>query len=152
VLDDNIIKTDWCAQIRNLAERMCPCKHDELLFHAIQLVPHAVSRNSFFVRKQRAKSLLKVFCVIDGDICISRPRRTRRSCMQNCVEEMKAHGISNPLDHMRPSSAATYRPILQKLGWIAVQPNGRWQWTGPPDADYRTAVRANHTRSKEPTE
>jgi hypothetical protein len=67
--------------------------------------------------------------------------------MRNCVEEMKTRGISDPCDHMRLRSAMTYQAVLQKLGWIEVQPNRQWKWTGPPNADYRDAVKANNTRS-----
>jgi len=146
VVDDKIIKADWCAQIRNLAERMCPCKHDELLFHAIQLVPHAVSRNLFRRRRQLAATVISRVCkTTDGD-CVLRPASEKPKGMKGTIFALKQQGTIHPMDYMKTGTANTYCPILRRLKWIEVQDDGSWKWTGPDDADHQTALQHHRPR------
>ncbi len=144
--ENAFIKTDWYNQIKTLAQNMCPCKHNELLFHAIQLVPHAVSRNLFRRRRHLAATVISRVCkTTDGD-CILRPASEKPCGMKGTIFALKQQGNINPLDYMKAGTANTYCPILRRLQWIEVQGDGSWQWTGPDDADHQIALRQHRPR------
>lgn len=140
------VQLNWTSQIRKLLQQMCPCSYNELLFHAIDLVPHAVARNSFGRRKQLAATVIGYACTITDGICSLRPAKDRFGSMKGTIAAMKQHGGIMPLDYMKKGTAKTYRKILLRLQWIEVQCDGLWQWIGPDDADYRVALELHRPR------
>ena len=148
MMKDENTQTRWCSQIRLIAERMCPCNHNELLFHAIAVVPHAVSRNSFQRRKELAKQVIRGCCDIVGDTCVLRPRKAQSFVMENCVAALKQYGVIDPLQYMVIGTVRSYQNVLRRMNWIEVQSDRQWKWIGPPDANYRDATNNHRSRKR----
>jgi hypothetical protein len=144
---ENKVQTKWTAEIRKLLQRMCPCSRNELLYHAIELVPHAIARNSFSRRKELAATVIGQACIITDGICALRPIKQKRDGMMAIISVMKRDGKINPTGNINPATAKRYRPLLVRLQWIEVQSNGEWRWTGPDDADYKVALEL-HQKSR----